>query len=153
MATRGFLELVVKISKFSGKLLGRMHQMPSVSSSRGRLEWEIECVYIATLFFSEHDYSWVLQQPSYQRRSPYHFLLVIPCILPYLFNNLPCFGDNVSSCIANYTSHLHWVPASTVGVGGIEEKIKILICHGAWEWDSPSPHDVAIERVEDTLVS
>lgn len=41
MVTRGFLALVLQISKFSGKLLGRTHQMPSVSSSRGRLKVKV----------------------------------------------------------------------------------------------------------------
>ncbi|TNN38407.1 hypothetical protein EYF80_051417 [Liparis tanakae] len=38
MVTLGFFSLLVLTTKFSGKVLGRTHQMPSVSSSRGLLE-------------------------------------------------------------------------------------------------------------------
>lgn len=40
MVTFGFLILVDLMTKFSGKLLGRTHQIPSVSSSRGLLRKE-----------------------------------------------------------------------------------------------------------------
>lgn len=38
IVTLGFLALVDWITKFSGKLFGRTHQIPSVSSSSGLLE-------------------------------------------------------------------------------------------------------------------
>ena len=38
MVTLGFFTLVVLMTKFSGKLLGRTHHIPSVSSSKGLLQ-------------------------------------------------------------------------------------------------------------------
>ena len=38
MVTLGFFKLVVLMTKFSGKLLGRTHHIPSVSSSKGLLQ-------------------------------------------------------------------------------------------------------------------
>jgi len=38
MVTFGFFSLVDFMTKFSGKVLGRTHQIPSVSNSRGLLK-------------------------------------------------------------------------------------------------------------------
>ena len=108
MVTRGFFRLVVKTSKFSGKLLGRIHHIPSVSNSKGRLEWELKHYEVEDLY---NTLQLALHHCTLASQGDVVLGLMI---LPNLFYYLSCFSDNVSTSVAHYPSHLHGVPPSTV---------------------------------------
>ena len=140
MVTLGFFTLVVLMTKFSGKLLGRTHHIPSVSSSKGLLqrnremrpyEWwarmsteQEPCVNAwqwTRFLLAGNPQNETPSQPLSPASSPQAVLPQVPEAgdqvqhSPDLLDQLPCLGDDVGPCEADDASHLHGVPA---GPGG-----------------------------------